>query len=92
MAVGAAMGALSGRFNDYGISDDFIKNIRARVTEGTSAVFLLTSGAVKDKVVEAAKSLPKFELISSNLSDEQEASLRAAFSGELTAAARGRGD
>ncbi len=92
MAVGTAVGALNGKFKDYGINDDFIKSIRDRVTEGTSAVFLLTSGAVKDKVVEAAKSLPKFELITSNLSDEQEAVLRAEFSGELTAVAPGGGD
>jgi uncharacterized membrane protein len=35
-----------------------------------------------DKIVEATKSLPRFELISSNLSDEQEASLRSAFASE----------
>ena len=40
-----AVGALNGKFKDHGISDDFIKSIRDRVTEGTSAVFLLTSGA-----------------------------------------------
>jgi uncharacterized membrane protein len=91
MAIGAAMGALTAKFRDYGIDDDFIKSIRERVTEGTSAVFLLTSGAVKDKVIDAAKSLPRFELITSNLSDDQEAALRAAFSGELKAAAPGAG-
>jgi uncharacterized membrane protein len=85
------MGALGAKFKDYGINDDFIKSIRDRVTEGTSAAFLLTSGAVKDKVVEAARSLPKFELITSNLSDAEEMALRAAFSGELTAAAPGGG-
>jgi len=91
MAIGAAMGALSAKFKDYGINDDFIKSIRERVTEGTSAVFLLTSGAVKDKVVEAARSLPRFELITSNLSDDQELALRAAFSDELMVAAPGGG-
>ena len=49
LAVGAAMGALMGKFNDYGIDDNFIKQTRAKVTEGTSALFLLTSGAVMDK-------------------------------------------
>jgi uncharacterized membrane protein len=87
MAIGAAMGAISGRFRDYGISDEFVKSIRARVTEGTSAVFLLTSGGVIDKVVEATRSLPKFELITSNLSTEQESSLRAAFAAERSAGA-----
>ncbi len=91
MAIGAAMGALGARFKDYGINDGFIKDIREKVTEGTSAVFLLTSDAVQDKVVEAAKSLPKFELITSNLSGEQEAALRAAFTSELETAAPAAG-
>ncbi len=53
--VGAAVGALSGALRDYGIDDDFIKETREKVTEGTSALFLLTSGAVKDKVIEELK-------------------------------------
>ena len=77
------MGALSGKFTDYGIDDDFIKSIRDKVTEGTSALFLMTSDAVVDKVVEAIKgSGQKFELVTSNLSTEQEQQLRGAFSTE----------
>jgi len=76
LAVGAAMGALSGKFADYGIDDNFIKQTRDKVTEGTSALFLLSSGAVMDKIAEAVKG-QKFEIISTNLSAEQEAQLRA---------------
>ena len=39
MAVGALSGALSGHFADYGINDQFIKDVRSKVTEGTSALF-----------------------------------------------------
>jgi uncharacterized membrane protein len=78
MAVGAAMGALSGAFADYGINDDFIKRTREKVTEGTSALFLMTSGAVKDKVVDEMKGLD-FEIIATNLSKEEEEKLQAAF-------------
>jgi uncharacterized membrane protein len=78
MAIGAAMGALAGKFADYGIDDDFIKSVQDQVTEGTSALFLMTSEAVTDKVVDAMKGLD-FELIASNLSKEEEESLRAAF-------------
>jgi uncharacterized membrane protein len=78
MAIGAAMGALSGKFADYGIDDDFIKSVRSQVTEGTSALFLLTSDAVMDKVADAAKTLD-FEIITTNLSQEEEDELRAAF-------------
>src|SRR5512135_2876720 len=79
--MGAAMGALSGKFSDYGIDDNFIKQTRDKVTEGTSALFLLTSGAVLDKVAEAVKG-QKFEIISTNLTKEQEDQLRAALGGE----------
>lgn len=81
LAVGAAMGAISGKFADYGIDDNFIKQTREKVTEGTSALFLLTSGAVQDKVVEALKG-QTFEILSTNLSKEKEDQLRAAFSAE----------
>lgn len=78
LALGAAMGALGGHFADYGIDDAFIKNVRGKVTPGTSALFLMTTGAVMDKVVDEFKGMD-FELITSNLSKEQEEQLRTAF-------------
>jgi uncharacterized membrane protein len=80
LAVGAAFGALAGKFSDYGISDDFIKKVRDQVTEGTSALFLLTSGGVIDRLAEKVKAtnIP-FEIISTNLSEEEETQLRDAF-------------
>ena len=78
MAVGAAEGALGGSMADVGIDDDFIASVRAKVTPGTSALFVMTSDAVMDKVKDAfADSKP--ELINTNLSDEQEAQLRSVF-------------
>ncbi len=81
LAMGVAMGALSGKFADYGIDDNFIKQTREKVTEGTSALFLLTTGAVVDKLVEALKG-QTFEIISTNLPQEKEDELRAAFGAE----------
>ena len=81
LAVGAAFGALGGKMRDYGIDDDFIKKVREQVTEGTSALFLLTSDAVMDKVIAELKG-EKFELIASNLTKDQEEELMAAFSAE----------
>jgi uncharacterized membrane protein len=78
-AVGAAMGALSGHFAEYGIGRDFIEQVRGKVTEGTSALFLLLGQVTTDRVVDAFKAAPKFEIIASNLSNEQEAKLKAAF-------------
>jgi uncharacterized membrane protein len=81
MAIGAAFGALGGAFRDYGIDDDFIKRVRTQVTEGTSALFLMTSEAVMDRVADAAKKV-KFEIIATNLSKEQEQKLHEAFDQE----------
>ncbi|MGZ6368070.1 MAG: DUF1269 domain-containing protein [Ktedonobacteraceae bacterium] len=44
-------------------------------------MFLLTSGAVLDKVAEGVKDI-QFEIIQTNLSKEQEAALKDAFGEE----------
>ena len=77
-ALGAAMGALSGSMADVGIDDDFIKQVREYVTEGTSALFLLTSDAVVDRVKEAVEGID-FEIITTNLPKEEENKLRETF-------------
>jgi uncharacterized membrane protein len=82
-AIGAATGALSGYFSDYGIDDNFIKQVRSEVSEGTSALFVLTGQVTVDKVREAFKDqLSHVELLQSNLSKEQEAQLRKDFGSE----------
>lgn len=83
MAMGAAMGALSGKFTDYGINDDFIKDLQGKVTEGTSALFLLTGQVTVDKVEAAFPPAERGELIQSNLSADQEAKLREDFGAEV---------
>jgi len=80
-AIGAVMGGLSGYFADYGIDDNFIKQVREKVTPGTSALFLMTSDATVDKVVDALKQ-HQFELVSTNLPKEQEEKLRELFAQE----------
>ena len=81
MAVGAAVGALTGSMTDVGIDDNFINSVKQRVTPGTSALFLLTSDAVVDRVKEGMGGT-QGELIASNLSAEQEATLREVFADE----------
>ena len=78
MAFGAAMGALSGSMRDFGINDEFINEVRSKVTEGTSALFIMTSGAVADRIA-AEIDLSNAELIATNLSVEDEAALRELF-------------
>jgi uncharacterized membrane protein len=79
LAVGAAAGALAGSLTDVGIDDDFIKTVRQQVTPGTSALFVMTSDAVLDKV-ESAFQGTHAQLVSTNLTKEQEDKLREAFS------------
>jgi uncharacterized membrane protein len=81
-AAGVAVGAAGGRWmvalSDLGIDRAFIDDVRQKVTPGTSALFLLTSDAAVDAVVE--EFLPfEFELVATNLSDDDERALRDAF-------------
>ena len=78
LALGAAAGALGGSMADVGIDDGFIKEVKSKVTPGTSALFLLSSDAVLDKVKPQVEQLHA-ELIHTNLSAEQEQALRSAF-------------
>ena len=63
---------------DVGIDDKFINRVGEQVTPGTSPLFVLTSDAVIDKVEEAFAG-QKPELISTNLSNEEEEMLRSVF-------------
>jgi len=78
MAVGAAVGGASGAMTDVGIDDDFIRSVREKVQPGTSALFVLTSDAVIDKVNDAFAGAHA-ELIHTNLSNDEEQRLREAF-------------
>ena len=81
-AIGAGMGALMGSMADVGIDDDFIRQVREKVTPGTSALFALTSGATApDRVIDELRGYD-FEIISTNLPEEQEKQLREAFAQE----------
>lgn len=75
-AIGAATGAIAGALSDVGIDDDFIKRVRGEVTEGTSALLLLTDNVVLERVKATVQGAT---LIESNLTDEQAAQLKAAI-------------
>jgi uncharacterized membrane protein len=78
-AIGAATGALAGSLADVGIDDNFINKVRDQVTPGTSALFVLSSDAVVDKIHDAFAGDEKADLIFTNLADDQEAALREVF-------------
>lgn len=80
-AIGAATGAVAGALSDVGIDDDFIAQAREKVGPGSSALFLLSSDAVVDKIKERFQGAHA-ELIHTSLSQEQEQALRKAFEPE----------
>lgn len=80
-AFGAAMGAASGALHDFGIDDHFIETVRERVTPGTSALFVLTSDADRERV---AAQLPDVsaELIATSLGVDDEQAVAELFRGD----------
>lgn len=79
LAVGAATGALAGTASDYGIDDNFIKEVGEKVKPGNSAIFVLVEEAAADKVIEDLKQFHG-EIIHTSFSKEQENRLKEAFS------------
>ena len=81
-SLGVGSGALRSPLAEVGIDDAFIGQVRERVTEGTSALFALTSGVTAlDEVVDELKAYD-FEIISTSLPEAQERQLREAFAQE----------
>ena len=83
MAVGAASGAAFGAASDYGVDNDFMKQLGAELEPGHAAVIMLVRSATTDKI------LPKIKIqgriIRTSLDNESEEQLAAAL-----AAAGGR--
>src|SRR4051812_5798014 len=77
-AVGAAGAAAVTGLRHVGIDDDFIKQVRDEVTEGTSALFLLSSSGVPDRVRQRFIG-SHAHLMATNLEGDQEAKLREVF-------------
>lgn len=78
-AVGAGSGALAGKFSDYGIDDDFVRQLSTQLTPNSSAIFVLFRRATMDKVLPE---ISRFggTVLRTSLSDEMEQRLQAALS------------
>lgn len=83
---GAAAGALAGSLSDFGVEDDFVHDVRAAVTPGTSAVFVVSTATSAQRLAEALAALD-VRTLSSRLSPEQEQRLRDALGEESTSGA-----
>jgi uncharacterized membrane protein len=76
--VGAASGALAGKLSDYGIPDDFIRELGGRIKPNSSALFLLVQKVTADKVLPRMAEF-KGQVLKTSLSDEREQRLREAL-------------
>ena len=81
LAVGAASGALGGKFTDIGVDDKFIKEVGNTIEPGHSALFLLVAKAVEDKLADELKGT-EATVLQTSLSNEQEAKLRELFAAD----------
>ena len=83
--TGAGFGALSGKMADYGINDEFIKDIGKHIPNGSSALFVLIRKSTPDKVLpEIQQYNPR--VLKTSLSNKQEEQLRAALEHKPAAA------
>jgi uncharacterized membrane protein len=83
MAIGAASGALAGKFTDAGINDDFMKRLGENMPEGAAALIALGSTDAPDKVLERVGSYGG-EVIQTSLGSEEEERLRSALGKSAT--------
>ena len=75
------MGALSGRLSDFGINDEFIRELGQTIKPGSSALFLLVAKSTPDKVIAETREFQP-RVLKTSLSQEQEDSLREALAAQ----------
>lgn len=87
-AVGAASGALAGSLTDYGINDDFIRDIGKTVPVGSAAVFVLSRKLNMDKILPMIQAYAGHaRIIQTSLDDANETRLRDALANSSGVAA-----
>lgn len=77
--AGAALGAISKATQDAGITKEQLEKIRTQVTEGTSALFLVTEQGNLDRLGERFRGNHK--LIATNLTEAEREVLYETFGG-----------
>jgi uncharacterized membrane protein len=78
--VGAAIGAISKATEGTGITKEQLETIRTEVTEGTSALFVVTDEGDLDRLGERFRGQSK-KLIATNLTEAERAVLLETFGG-----------
>ncbi len=84
--AGAGFGAVSGSLADYGINDDFIKQLGKTIPKGSSALFMLIKSSTPDKVLPEIEPF-KPRVLRTSLSKVEEDKLRDALAAASARAA-----
>jgi uncharacterized membrane protein len=93
-AVGAASGALRGKFTDVGINNDFMKEVASTLQSGKAALFLLIRKMTTEKVMAALQGVSG-RVLRSSFDETKEEALQEALAGmrqEQSTAAGAPGD
>ena len=77
MAIGAAAGAAAGSASDYGVDDNFMKDLGANLEPGSAAVVALVRKVTADKVLPNLKH--QGTVIQTSLDEERENALKDAL-------------
>lgn len=78
LIAGGAAGAAAGALSDYGIRDDFMKEVAGVLTPGKAALFMLARQMTSDRVITHLAELGG-TVLRTNLSSTDEAKLREMF-------------
>lgn len=78
IAAGAAVGAISATTQKMGITTEQLERIRTEVTEGTSALFLVTNNGDLDRLGERFRGV-HLKLVDTNLTDAEKSALLETF-------------
>lgn len=78
LAVGAGAGALGGALSDYGINDNFMKEVGEVLQPGQAALFMMVRQHASDRVIERLGEMGG-RVIRTNLDSTKEAALMEAF-------------
>lgn len=78
VVAGAAAGAVTGALSDFGIHDDFMKEVARMMKPGHAALFVMARTVNTDRIIEHLASYGG-DVLRTNLSHADEDKLRAAF-------------
>lgn len=74
-AVGAGLGALVGKFSDFGIDDAMMKELAAEIDKGRATLFILVRKLTADKVLRHLGDV-QGRVLTTSLPDDLESQLR----------------